>query len=149
MALAFVLLFHIFLEGKARMAVEASVDGARERLGRARCQEVFAAFAGRDGQPLAEKLRATGRAGADYLSALYFVDGDVDRCRADEAVAAFTAPDSRVVHVCAARFAERFALKTRDGELIVIHELLHTLGLGENPPASSEISAVVRDRCGS
>ena len=52
------------------------------------------------------------------------------------------------MHVCVDRFAERFALKTRDGELLILHELLHTLGLMENPPSSAAVSAVVRERCG-
>jgi len=33
-------------------------------------------------------------------------------------------------------------------EMILIHELLHTLGLGENPPTSLEITARVTERCG-
>jgi hypothetical protein len=70
------------------------------------------------------------------------------RCRAAEATTAFTTPGSHVIHVCSARFADRFAAKTRDGELLIIHELLHAVGLGENPPSSSEITAVVRDRYG-
>src|SRR5262249_35531304 len=71
---------------------------------------------------------------------------DAHRCRADDVTALFTVPNSRVVYVCAARFVDRFAVKTADGELLMIHELLHTLGLGENPPKSSEITAVVRRR---
>jgi hypothetical protein len=32
-------------------------------------------------------------------------------------------------------------------EATVIHEALHTLGLGENPPTSREITAGVLKRC--
>jgi hypothetical protein len=32
--------------------------------------------------------------------------------------------------------------------MIVIHELLHALGLGENPPLSVEITGQVMRRCG-
>jgi hypothetical protein len=32
-------------------------------------------------------------------------------------------------------------------EFMVIHEMLHTLGLGENPPSSFEITEQVRRRC--
>jgi len=32
-------------------------------------------------------------------------------------------------------------------ESLVIHEVLHTLGLGENPPASVEITRRVEARC--
>ena len=52
------------------------------------------------------------------------------------------------MYVCVDRFAERFAVKTRDGELLILHELLNTLGLRENPPSSAAITAVVRERCG-
>ncbi len=31
---------------------------------------------------------------------------------------------------------------------MVIHEMLHTLGLGENPPTSIEITQRVKGRCG-
>jgi len=33
-------------------------------------------------------------------------------------------------------------------EAMVIHEMLHTLGLGENPPTTFEITDKVRGRCG-
>jgi hypothetical protein len=32
--------------------------------------------------------------------------------------------------------------------MILIHEWLHTLRLGENPPTSLEITAQVTERCG-
>jgi hypothetical protein len=31
---------------------------------------------------------------------------------------------------------------------MVIHEMLHSLGLGENPPSSREITKQVTARCG-
>jgi hypothetical protein len=138
---------HIFLNSRARMAVEAAVKHARARLNESPCGEVFSEFVDQKGQRLSERLRLSGQSGADYLSTLYFVEADHRRCRADETIAAFTVPGSRVIHVCAERFAERFALKIADGEFLVIHELLHALGLGENPPTSADITARVRDRC--
>jgi hypothetical protein len=30
---------------------------------------------------------------------------------------------------------------------LIIHEMLHTLGLGENPPSSREITQRVTERC--
>jgi hypothetical protein len=139
---------HLFLDGKARMAVAVAVEGARLRLEDARCSGLLAELRDADGRPLAATLESTGQSPAQYLAAVYFVAGDERRCRADEVTTAFTTPGSRVVHVCVDRFAERFAVKTRDGELLMLHELLHTLGLGENPPSSAAISAVVRERCG-
>jgi hypothetical protein len=32
-------------------------------------------------------------------------------------------------------------------EAVIIHEMLHTLGLGENPPSSTEITFRVLNRC--
>jgi hypothetical protein len=34
-------------------------------------------------------------------------------------------------------------------ENTLIHEMLHSLGLGENPPSSGEINGQVMRRCGS
>jgi hypothetical protein len=139
---------HLLLEGKARMAVAAAVEGARLRLEDTRCRALLTELRDADGRPLTATLESTGRTPGEYLAGLYFVAGDERRCRADEATTAFTAVGSRVVHVCVDRFAGRFALKTRDGELLILHELLHTLGLMENPPSSAAIGAVVRERCG-
>ena len=53
---------------------------------------------------------------------------------------------SRVIHVCPG-FAQ---LQSRDPErsaYLIIHESLHALGLGEDPPSSSEITHRVERRC--
>jgi len=52
-----------------------------------------------------------------------------------------------VIYVCGTRFINRFARKAA-GEILVIRELLHALGLGENPPTSAHITDAVLDRCG-
>jgi hypothetical protein len=102
-----------------------------------RCRALLTELRDADGRPLTAKLESTGQTPAEHLAGVYFVVGDERRCRADDATTAFTVPGSRVVHVCVDRFAERFAVKTRDGELLILHELLHTLGLRENPPSSA------------
>ena len=80
---------------------------------------------------------------------MYFVEGDSsNQCRAEEMTAAFTAPGNRVIYVCGTRFADLFARKTTGGEILMIHELLHALGLGENPPTSAHITYSVLSRCG-
>jgi hypothetical protein len=140
--------FHIWLEGRAQRAIQVALERARARLSLPRCEQMFAEYVDQNGRPLSAKLRSTGSSAADYLAALYFVEADDRQCRADETIAAFTTPGSRVIHVCTARFAERAAPRTRDDEYLVLHELLHVLGLGENPPSPSAITAVVRDRCG-
>jgi hypothetical protein len=61
---------------------------------------------------------------------------------------AFTEVGSQVVRICGRHFKERFLGSRRATEIIMIHEFLHTLGLGENPPTSEEITDRVRSRCG-
>jgi hypothetical protein len=84
----------------------------------------------------------------EALAALYFVEGDESvECHADGTRGAFTVPGNRVIYVCGTRFTDRFARRIA-GETLLIHELLHALGLGENPPTSAQITEAVRIRCG-
>lgn len=128
--------------GTIRMARE----GAARRLSHARCARVFSDFADAEGRPLQEKLDAYGLSGPEYVSLVYFADG-VDRGRCEHAsVLATATPGSRLVSVCG-RFARTYRSDPTWAEVVVIHEVLHTLGLGENPPSSSEISARVSAAC--
>jgi hypothetical protein len=65
-------------------------------------------------------------------------------------VLAFTSPGSQVVYYCGDRFIRNL---TRRGlsalATTIIHEELHSLGLGENPPSAEEIGRRVEARCGS
>jgi hypothetical protein len=134
----------------ARGAVKRAVLGATVRLGRPGCQRIFTDFTDDWGQRLLAAIEESTRAAAEYLvERVWFVDGDdTPQCRNHPATAAFTGIGDHVIRVCATRFAERFARQTTAAELIIIHELLHTLGLGENPPTSSDITKQVTARCG-
>ncbi len=57
-------------------------------------------------------------------------------------------PGSRVVWVCSSRLTARARENRRGVEIVLIHELLHTLGLEENPPTSAAINVAVNYRCG-
>ena len=139
---------HLLLNGRARMTVKDSIDGAIRRLAQPSCLGLFTEFRDSNGRPLTDTLEAWGKSPADALAALYFVEGDSSpQCR-DETTAAFTVIHSRVIYVCGTRFAERFARETKGGEILLIHELLHALGLGENPPTSAQITNTVMARCG-
>src|SRR5262249_10229423 len=139
---------HVLLVGTARATVERAVHGAIRRLSRPRCQQVFEDFTDHTGRGLAVNLAATGKTAALLMAELLFVDADQTiQCRSNEGLAAFTVPGSRVIHVCAKRFGH-FAPNTTSGEIVLIHELLHSLGLGENPPTSSQITEAVLHRCG-
>jgi hypothetical protein len=129
-------------------AVDRAVAGATRRLQRPPCHHVFDEFHDAAGAPLRDRLDALAVSPADYLSLVVFADGSGRRtCRRDD-VLAVTAPGSRVVYVCGRVFTEAAARQASRAEIAVIHEALHTLGLGENPPDSLEITRRVTARCG-
>jgi len=134
----------------AKLAVHAAVSGAFQRLTSPGCQDVLSEFTDRSGRPLQENLLRTGQRPQEYLSLLSYTDGTGLPPCGRPGILAFTQPGTRIVYVCA-RFRDRFlTLRLRDREeleLALIHEALHTLGLGENPPSPQEISERVRLRC--
>jgi hypothetical protein len=130
--------------------IRAAVIGARMRLERPDCQRVLTDFRDGDGRPLIEGLDALGLPASDYLfDRVWFVDGaDTPQCRRDGKTAAFTKSGHKVIRICPARFRSGFEHEFVAAEILVIHEMLHTLGLGENPPTSLHITEQVRRRCG-
>jgi hypothetical protein len=54
---------------------------------------------------------------------------------------------TRDVYVCGRQFWEAYRSNPVRVEATVIHELMHTLGLGENPPSPLEIDAQVLKHC--
>jgi hypothetical protein len=80
---------------------------------------------------------------------MWFIDASLNRpCQRGDLFVAYTSPGHRVVYVCGSRFVHPiFRLDQRLAELLIIHELLHSLGLGENPPTSSQITKQVAKRC--
>lgn len=136
-------------EPVALQLIKNAVAGARARLQQEDCRRVLSDFQDAEGRPLAERLAASSLTAGDYLlDRVWFVDAqESDICRRDQGTAAFTVPGHQVIRVCAPRFAQKFAHQSVAAELIVIHELLHTLGLGENPPSSRDITQQVMRRC--
>lgn len=131
-------------DGELVAAIERAVTGARRRLGHAECTAVFDEFSDYSGQTLTEVVTAMALSPDDSLARIIFRDGrESMTCRATRP-AAFTGVGSRVVFVCPATFG---ALDRESAELVIIHELLHTLGLGERPPSSGHINRVVARRC--
>jgi len=128
-------------------AVERAVEGAVRRLESPDCQRIFADFRDGSGVSLRDRLDAQGVAAPEYLRRLVFTDGFGHRsCREGDALA-LTSPGSRVVYVCGPRFQQAQARRPGTAEIVVLHEALHTLGLGENPPHSLEITRQVEARC--
>jgi hypothetical protein len=137
------------VDSMTRAALERAGEGALRRLQDPECQQVFSDFQDAEGRPLREKLEAAGQTGAGYLSSrIFFADGSGSRaCQSSENLAV-TNPGSAVVFVCARQFRERVVRDPAWVEAALIHEELHSLGLGENPPSSLEINERVARRCG-
>ena len=129
-------------------AVERAVEGAARRLESPECQRIFTDFHDGSGMALRERLEAQGVAAPDYLRRLIFTDGFGHRSCREGGALALTAPGSRVVYICGPRFRQAQARRPATGEVVVLHEALHTLGLGENPPDSQTITRQVEARCG-
>jgi hypothetical protein len=145
------------LSGQNTRALESARAGATTRLRKPECQMVLTDFADTEGHSLKEDLDARGQSATDYLQTIAFVDGSSTRsCRLGDWVLLVARPGSGSVGVCpmdGRPFTSRLAqLQLRNpalAESMVIHEMLHTLGLGENPPTSEEITRQVQRRCGS
>lgn len=131
-------------------AVHKAVLGAFDSLGNGKCQRIFADFRDASGQTLQEKLDALGETGQSYLRLVLFYEGsDLHGCRSSKGqdISAITAPGSRAVFICRSNFSEGSRPKPFYPEAVIIHETLHSLGLGENPPTSDEITWRVFSRC--
>jgi hypothetical protein len=126
--------------------LERAREGAARKLANPECLRVLDDLQDAAGRPLSAKLAAFDRSASDYLRMIPFLDGSSERlCRSGRADA-FTTMGIPRVYVCPSFVAKQ----VRDplaAESIVIHEMLHTLGLGEDPPTSREITAVVSSRC--
>jgi hypothetical protein len=134
--------------GSDTVAVLMALNGAQRKLRDPECRLLLTDFRDDEGRLLGENLARYQVEPAEYISTLIIRDGadrrGGSRCRTR--VAAVTVPKDHVVYVCGASFRLQPS-GTRENALI--HEMLHTLGLGENPPSSAEINAQVRRRCGS
>ena len=122
---------------------------AAERLRSPSCARVLGEFRAREGgRPLSEILDARGLEPADYLATVAFLDGSRQPQCAKTGTLAITPVGSPVVFVCRDPFVRALKKSWGFAATVLIHESLHTLGLGENPPSSEEISARVAERCG-
>jgi hypothetical protein len=128
--------------------MERAVRGAMRRLLEPDCQQLFSEYSDSSGAPLQAVLERKQATASGFLSQLFFVDGsETPQCQKRGDLAAYTAPGFRVIFVCGDRFARSYGTQPKAAEMLVIHETLHALGLGENPPSSEEITARVTRRC--
>ena len=135
-------------------AAERAKAGAARWLQDSECLKVLTEFTDDEGRTLDRNLEAWGMSADEYVLTLSFRDGAaIPRCR-DERIELVTVRGLPQVYVCPggvgapySRFARTQIQTPAFAEAMVIHEMLHTLGLGENPPSSFEITERVRARC--
>jgi len=137
-----------FIDRKLPRQMRPSIEEALRRVSDSRCQEILRDFRDGDGRTLDFNLAATGQGLPAYLGYVIFYDGRATVPCEDSRTLAWTNPGSRAVMVC----WKQFAVQQRNGfgytANTIIHETLHTLGLGETPPDPREITARVAERCG-
>jgi hypothetical protein len=133
-------------------AVDAARAGALKRLESEQCRKIFSDFTDAEGRTLQQNLDEWGMSPAEYISLIPFVDGSSQAlCRQGRTKTALVAtPGVRRVFVCPT-FADVQLRQPGIAESMVLHEILHTLGLGEAPqpgaPTSIEITQRVEARC--
>lgn len=132
-------------DGELAATLYRAIRGASQRLEQPSCAGVLDEFRTEAGRPLSDVLSSLALSAPDSLSRIIFRDGrEATACRTG--IAAFTGPGSRVVFVCGQRFQ---GIGRSRAEQVIIHEMLHTLGLGERPPLPGEIDRAIARRCGS
>jgi hypothetical protein len=130
---------------ETRLAVSWSLEEASRWLAAVRCQSLLTEFRDQNGQPLADRLTVLGSDIQAYFRRIRFVEGSSYRmCRS---AAAFTSPGSFVVFICDSEFQNIWRSDKLRAAAIVLHEALHSLGLGENPPTSVQITNRVLALC--
>lgn len=130
----------------ARRASRQALDRARRLLGKPRCRGVLTQLVDTEGHALADRLDTLGVDVQTYATMIVFIDGTRNRSCAG-GVIAFTRPGSRVVHLCSNELKETWQQNPAYVVSAFIHELLHTLGLGENPPSTQEITRRLLQQC--
>ena len=113
----------------ARAAVRASLDGAVQRLHDPDCSRELSGLRGPGGELLGATLRQRSLDWAEYLRVIYFSEGSAESPCQRQNVLAFTAVNSRVVFICSKAFVQLRRKSIRQAEAVIIHEVLHTLGL--------------------
>jgi hypothetical protein len=111
------------------------------------CQLLLSDFADRRGQHLTAKLTELGVSATEYLRLIVFEDGATHAGCKRHGILAFTSVGGRVIYLCGRDFVRASQRDPEDMRAVIIHEMLHSLGLSENPPSSKEITYRVKQRC--
>lgn len=128
-------------------AVNGVVSRAAKKLQTTRCLQVLTEFRDGSGRTLQANLDERGETGSGYLRWLIFVNAAEEGFCVREARMAATNPGDRIIRLCSP-FRSLALSDPSHAANLLIHEELHSLGLGENPPSSHEITRKVVERCG-
>ena len=133
-----------------QLAVDTAMDAATEKLTNSQCTAVFSAFKNADGKTLQEVLDSYGVSANTYMTSWEQFNNGINTSLCTSSGSSFpiyTSPGSRSIWVCS-----QFVATQRNtpgyAAVLIIHETLHSLGLGENPPSSGEITNAVQNACG-
>jgi len=125
-----------------RQHVQRAVYLALAKLARPSCAAIFEEFLLPDGRSAQSELDRREIGPQELVQSLRFVDGRRATACQDGSVL-ITTPGSLLIRVCPG-FAQ---VSSRLSASLIIHEALHALGLGENPPSSRDITSRVERRC--
>jgi hypothetical protein len=133
---------------RTREVVRKALKGAYEWLAKPSCRDVLSDFHDERGRPLAAALTSLQLDLQSYLRFILFRDGFADQRCGDSEILALTVPRTRLVYICGRNLDRELHYNEPWTRAVLIHEALHTLGLGENPPSSTSITAAIVERCG-
>ena len=138
--------FLLHLKPMEQGTVRRALDLAVAMLESPGCSLVYSDFPLPDGGTPQDELDKRGIRPEEFLETLVFTDGSREPvCRMG--TAAFTTkPNTGLIFVCPL-FSRLQIREPQRSAALVIHESLHALGLGENPPSSNEITRRVERRC--
>jgi hypothetical protein len=125
------------------LIIRRALDEAFRQLAEPRCQALLDDFHDAAGRALRERLLSLDLDVQQYLEVIRFEQA-TRHCRD---TIAYTAPGSRVVFLCVPAVERSWRDNPDHLVATLIHEMLHSLGLGENPPSSAEITDRVRRAC--
>ena len=127
-------------------AARRALAGARRKLEQAECQRLLVDFKDAAGRTLQENLTDWNVGPSEYAALVPFLDGSRQPLCRKTTVGLVSSPGVRRVFVCPS-FADFQVRHQSLAQSLVIHDILHTLGLGENPPTPDVITQRVEARC--
>jgi hypothetical protein len=131
----------------ARAAVTASLEGAIQRLRDPDCSRALSVLRGSGGESLGATLTQRAPSWAEYLQGVYFSEGTAGSLCQRRSVLAFTTVNSRVVFICSEAFLQLRRRSVWLAEAVIIHEVLHTLGLPDRNDKDQDITERVLRVC--